>query len=767
MCVFIFILFFLMPICTFARTICGTVTDELNNPIAYANVVALDNDSTFLKGVVTDSLGIFKINVLPETAVIIKISFVGYNDYITNISDKDNQGVITMKKATTMLGEVVVNANLPKTRIAGDALLTIVANSILADVGTANDVLSKIPLVTGSDGKFSVFGAGTPVIYINGRIVRNSTELEQLSSRDIKSVEVINNPGAEYYAETNAVIKINTIPPKGEGLGVSVNNSTRIAHFAANSSDLFLKYRHEGLEIFFQGYFHGGKRKYHELSSMTTYGHEMFLQELDIYTTISRANGTGKMGFNYQYGENHSFGAYYKLGSYKDKTRGSIDTDITSGGQLYQELHQYQDGTEFIQPSHEANIYYNGNLGNLSIDFNGDFMQTSKRTDNKQSELNEDFANRTVYTDAKNKNRLWAEKLMIAFPLWNGTFEAGEEYTNSYVNYHSYYTGADITGGNTEIRENNIAVFAQLSQQFGALRAGFGIRFEHVRNIYSDGNQLKPDLSRTYNSWFPSLSLSCKIKKVGLSLNLTSRTRRPTYRQLDGTLQYVNLYSYRIGNPTLKPVNLYTAQLMAQWNFVFAQVTYNYEKNSIFNATERYNDDSLVKLIVFENIPIYQQFQFVIGAQPTIGYWTPQIMLGVYNGFYKTQFLNEEKKLNQPFFFVKWDNSISLSRNWTIDADCMFQTAGNAQNCYIKATSDISLGVRKTFFNDALSVQLKVNDIFNTNNERIIMYDGDIKVGSNNYHESRNLVFSLRYNFNSSRSKYSGKGAGLNEKKRL
>lgn len=47
-----------MPICTFARTICGTVTDELNNPIAYANVVALDNDSTFLKGVVTDSLGI-------------------------------------------------------------------------------------------------------------------------------------------------------------------------------------------------------------------------------------------------------------------------------------------------------------------------------------------------------------------------------------------------------------------------------------------------------------------------------------------------------------------------------------------------------------------------------------------------------------------------------------------------------------------------------------------------------------------------------------
>ena len=91
----------------------------------------------------------------------------------------------------------------------------------------------------------------------------------------------------------------------------------------------------------------------------------------------------------------------------------------------------------------------------------------------------------------------------------------------------------------------------------------------------------------------------------------------------------------------------------------------------------------------------------------------------------------------------------------------------NGQNCYIKATSYLNIGVRKSFFNNTLTLQLKANDIFNVNNERIIMYNGDIKVASDNYHESRNLVLSLRYNFNTSRSKYRGKGAGLNEKKRL
>ncbi|MGM9731348.1 MAG: outer membrane beta-barrel family protein [Prevotella sp.] len=757
----------LMPIYTFARTLCGNVTDEENNPIAFANVLALDRDSSFLEGVVTDSLGRFHFDILPKTSEIIKVSCIGYDDYIIAINKENDLGVIRMKVSSAMLNEVVVKGNLPKTRIIGNALVTTVSNSILADAGNANDVLTKVPLVTGSEGKFSVFGAGTPIIYINGRVIHNIVELEQLSSKEIKSVEVITNPDVKYFAETNAVIKIKTIPPKGEGFSISLYNSARIAHFATNTDELLIKYRHGGLEIFAQGYFHGGKRRTHELSSMTTYGHEVFVQELENLTTNTSTNSSGKIGFNFQQGEKHSFGAYYKAARYKDKSRGLLDTEIKTDGLLYQKLHQYQSGIELIEPSNEANIYYNGSIKKLSIDFNGDYIQTYKSSYDIQNELNGRDDDRIVCTSSTNKNRLLAEKLMIAYPLWNGTIEVGEEYTNSHVNYHSYYTGVDITGGDTKIKESNIAAFVQFFQQFGPCRVGLGIRFEHVSNIYSSNGQNDPDLSRTYNNWFPSFSLSCKMKKVGLSFNLTSHTRRPSYRQLDGTLQYVNRYSYRIGNPALSPVERYATQLMAQWNVFFAQVAYHYEKNSIFYAIERYKEDPLIKLIVFENIPKYHQLQFVIGAQPTIGWWSPQITVGLYNSFYTTQFIDQKEKLNRPFFFANWDNSISLSNNWLIDVDYMFQTAGNGQNCYIKATSYLNIGVRKSFFNNTLTLQLKANDIFNVNNERIIMYNGDIKVASDNYHESRNLVLSLRYNFNTSRSKYRGKGAGLNEKKRL
>lgn len=78
----------------------------------------------------------------------------------------------------------------------GDALVTSVQNSVLAKAGSANDVLGKVPGILKDKDSFEVFGKGTPLIYINGGKYATKSELEQLSSEDIKHVELITNPGA-------------------------------------------------------------------------------------------------------------------------------------------------------------------------------------------------------------------------------------------------------------------------------------------------------------------------------------------------------------------------------------------------------------------------------------------------------------------------------------------------------------------------------------------------------------------------------------------
>ena len=54
----------------------------------------------------------------------------------------------------------MVQKSLPKIQLKNDALVASVQNTILSSAGTANDVLKRLPLLTGDNGVFSVFGKG-------------------------------------------------------------------------------------------------------------------------------------------------------------------------------------------------------------------------------------------------------------------------------------------------------------------------------------------------------------------------------------------------------------------------------------------------------------------------------------------------------------------------------------------------------------------------------------------------------------------------------
>ena len=70
----------------------------------------------------------------------------------------------------------------------------------MSKLGNGLDVLSHLPFIINKNGNISVLGKGKPLIFINNRLVRNLSELNQINSSDIKRVEIITNPGAEYDA---------------------------------------------------------------------------------------------------------------------------------------------------------------------------------------------------------------------------------------------------------------------------------------------------------------------------------------------------------------------------------------------------------------------------------------------------------------------------------------------------------------------------------------------------------------------------------------
>ena len=191
------------------RHLTGTVIDENRQPVPYANVYLLHpSDSTVIGGGVSNEAGVFVIPYeLPK--VLVRISYVGYKT-VYRLCSNEQVGTIQMKPETMTIKGVVVNGERPKVQLQGNSLVMNVEGTVMERMGTAEDVLSRVPTISKKGDVFEILGKGVPLIYLNNRKLTDLQELKNIQSDNIKNVEVIQNPGARYDASVNAVIIIRT-----------------------------------------------------------------------------------------------------------------------------------------------------------------------------------------------------------------------------------------------------------------------------------------------------------------------------------------------------------------------------------------------------------------------------------------------------------------------------------------------------------------------------------------------------------------------------
>ena len=742
-----------------AQNITGKVMNTKGEPLAFANVVLLNRtDSAFVKGAVSGEDGSFVIDSSCN-GEIIKVTSVGYKTICKDCTD-ENVGIIKMEEDSKMLGEVVVKSSRPVTAIKGNALVTTVANSQLSHAGTANDVLRQVPMVTGRDGNFEVFGKGTPLIYINGRVVQDKNELAQLNSQDIKNVEVVTNPGAKYDASVKSVIRIRTKPSQGEGFGGTLRAQNGYRHYFVSMEQANLKYRKGGLEVFTNLNYYGGKFYSYESTNMETQGSTNWLQKIESFNHMRNNEFFGKFGLSWMLNEHHSIGAYYINGAGLQKPASDYTSTSFANGNLEDVVSSAVRKRTHSVPKHHANIYYNGEIGKLGIDFNMDYMWRKKRETSNQSEININHEKNLVTSTSIGHSRMFAEKLILSYPLWKGQLEVGNEYTASQMLNDFNINMATIGNSNTKSDEKNMAGFLSIGQQFGKVAVEAGLRYEHVNFKYTENGQFKEDQSKTYNNVFPSLSISTQIGKTQLALNYTSKMQRPSYDDLDGTINYINRLTLGSGNPYLSPVKIHTVELMGAWKQFFVKVAYENRKNATIGTTKPYGEDGEVKLLTMENTPKIQQLQAFLGAQFQIGIWQPSINMGIIKQWFSGEYLGGHKSYGNPLGIVQFQNAIHLPGDIWMNIDMEWNSRGNKDNMKLGYSSCLNAKLYKAFCKERFSISLEANDIFNKSNRYITFYNKDVTLWQNGTSDNRALLLTLQYNFNTSRDRYKGKGAG-------
>ena len=755
-----------------AQDIKGKIVDEKGEPLAFANVVLLNRqDSAFVKGVVSGEDGHFAIDSACNNGII-KVTSVGYKTAWKNCTG-ENAGVIKMVANSKVLGEVVVKSSLPKTILKNGGMTTTVAGSVLEKAGTMEHLLDRIPNVSAQNGNINVFGRGEPIIYINGRQMRDRSELDRLSSDNIKSVEVIANPGARYAASTKAVIRITTKKIRGDGFGfdATTEGSYDEKKNAGGYARLNLYYRRNGLEL--GAYAYGSKQSSpdeKDLQQMTYLDKTLNQQDRTRWKNKTETFSS-RLNASYQFDNNNSLGASISfLRNPKLQTDGKTEGSVLRD-EVLTETTTYI-SSEFGQNSNwSSNVYYVGKVGKLGIDFNTDWFwskgNNKNNIDEHYQEVNSEIQNQLVSSTTSKYNRLIASKMVLSYPLFGGDLSVGGEY--SFTNRNTNYAIIPNTLADNvidRIKEGMASAFVTYNRDFGKMNMEAGLRYENVDFKYYDDGKYMAEQSKTYGEWFPSLSLSMPIGNVQMQLSYAADINRPNYWVLRSGVQYSNHYTYETGNPFLvSEISRNTSYDLA-YKWLTFNLTYEHVSDPIYQTVEMYKDNTTIGLMRMINGKSYNNVTSTLNLQPTFGIWHPMLSAMVEKQWFELE-TRDGRYLNKPVAMFRFNNTFDTK--WAMFSVMMtYITKGYEENHYIyKPMFNTDLSIYKSFLKDCLTFQLYVNDVFGTNDSHTIGKYGKLKETIFDEFSTSKISLTVRYKFNVTRSKYKGTSAGDSQKNRM
>lgn len=749
-----------------SRCIAGIVSDDAGSPIEFAYVTLLSaGDSALIDGMVTGVDGRFVLSAASRPAMLY-ITAMGFDDVRID-NPMDSLGVIRLSPSVYVLDDVVVKAMRPTAKLIKDGVQVAVSGSHLAYAGTALDLLGKMPFVTKVGSEIEVIGKGAPEVYINGRQVRDKTELDRLSSSSIKSVDVVTNPGARYASTVNAVIRIATLSPIGEGWSFSDRTTVGYKHYAYIFEQADFNYRSNGFDVF-------GSLGYENYRERPRFDN-MALQYLQAGAISQYSSGNsfakhpvyrGKIGLNYN-DESHSAGLYYEY-SFRPTDGKSASVASRSVDDVFSEILVNGSVVSRHNRQHLLSAYYAGRLGKWRLTSNFDAVWQNNDRQSNENERSSANSDRDFATSNIVDNRLLACNVTASYPVWKVELRVGSEVSDIYRT-DLYYGNADyISGNDVKIYETTGAMFVEAGGTFGAVTVDAGLRLEYTDSKYYLSGIRQDDMSRTYHNLAPSVSMTFPMGMVNASLSYTRKTTRPMFEQLSSAVKYQDRYTYESGNPNLRPIYRDYLSLSASWKNLVMELQCSSTKNYFMWQTSQYSGDPGATLLKMQNMPRFASYGAMVNYSPTFfGFWHPSFMASVRIQDFEIIHNNAAIRLDRPIGTFRFDNAFHLPWDMWLNVDFSARTSGNGDNEYIKSRWNCDLGLYKSFANDTWSVKIALNDLFDTWREEFISYDAISFTKVKKLYDTRDLTLTVRCNFNSAQSRYKGSGAANGDKDRL
>ncbi|WP_337583690.1 TonB-dependent receptor domain-containing protein, partial [Prevotella sp.] len=638
----------------------GRIVDERGNAAEYATIaLLLPIDSTIVGHGVSNENGSF---VIPcnSRKVLARITYIGYKT-VNRIYNNTEMGIIKLQPKTMIVKGVVVKGDRPQYKMLSGGMEVAVEHTLLSKMANTFEVLSLLPRVSVDGQKISVFGKGTPIVYINNKRVNDNNEIVNITPDNIKSISVITSPGSEYDAEVESVIRIRTKERRANGFSLRADAFGKYNKWMSDYELISARYQTKKFEIansLWTMGTHDGEDN--NLITDIYLPDKHYYNDQLIHLDTNNRFLSEKLSADYSLNDSNSIGGSYRYyGMLKGRTNSVSRQDVLLNGMAHGSIDQKEVMKPFLS-LHQADIYYVGKVGHVGVDFNATYYAVKNRRNDEGFEISKELGNQEVHSSNRQNSDMWAGKLVVNIPLWKGNMSVGTEMSKT--DSHGTFLNEEqlVPSTKTDIHERNIAGFAQYGLVLNKWTVGLGVRYENiVRDYLSDGVK-QDDVSRKYNNFFPNLSVSWNKGNWNWQLNVNEKIHRPSYRQLGNFMQFDNRFLYEGGNPTLQPEKVFNVETMMLYKWLNVSVGYKYLKDVmewtkyIYPGKEFAYNTSL-------NFDHKQLLYASVNVSPKLGIFRPTWGFNYNQQFFDTRKYGASKALSKPLLSCSLNNNFALS----------------------------------------------------------------------------------------------------------
>lgn len=740
--------------------ISGAVVDGDTRTVELATItLKRAADSSVAKISVADKSGHYSFESLPAGNYFVAVSAVGHEPGLSKIVTVSAENpvvelpVIELVPVAKAVSGVTVTARKPlveqkidRTVVNVDASITNVGNSAL-------EVLEKSPGITvDKDGNISLKGKQGVQIYIDGRPSYLSGAdlanlLRSMTAAQLEQIEIMTNPPAKYDAAGNSgVINIKLKKNKQFGYNGSVTAGLTQGRYLRTNDNASFNYRNKNLNVFSNLSFnrnHRGQELYITRNFRDNSGNisSMF----DQVTGMKNRSGyySANAGLDYTVSKKTTMGVvlgtFYNPGSWNASTASSS----------YQPDGSLSGTTSAISSTHQTWKNFSGNLNFRTVfdsagqELSGNVDYISYDASNGQSLASHYFDKfgapsetpDTLLGNLPQNIKIYSGKIDYSLPLkHDARFEAGAKssYVSTdnnaiYENMESGMNVLDSARSNHFIYKENInAVYVNYSRPLGKKWNGqFGLRAENTNAKgrssgyeYNSGagkfvSSVKT-FNRNYTQLFPTAYVQYKASdRHSFVLDYGRRVNRPDYEDLNPFIEFLDRYTFRQGNPNLKPQFAHNIELSHSYKSILT-TTVNYTVTTdIIQDVLQQNTATSETFIGKANIANSHQWGISMNAGFEIKKgWSVNLYANAYNNHFRGVVNNDPIELSLTGAMFQGQTQIKWGKGWGAELSGFYRTRSLEGVIFIEPIGQVSAGLSKQILKNKGSIRINVRDIF-------------------------------------------------------